>query len=205
MIIKSSKQNYESLYSYQVADASSAAPSYFPTKELAVPPEQDESWLIDGGVIANNPTMCVIAEASRCWKNGSISDLRVLSIGTVFMTRKINGPESRKWGALQWRTKGKILDIFSDERVVAYQGITLMDQGNYIRVNAKLLKQPGLPSPPDDAMDDVSKTNISRLKLLGNFWFEQYGTAVVNLLLNEYQGPSLDRINPETGKPIEHV
>ncbi len=204
MIIKSSKQVYQSVYSYQVADASSAAPTYFPTKELEVPPEQDESWLIDGGVIANNPTMCAIAEARRCWNNESTSDLRVLSIGTGFMTRKINGPASRGWGALQWMTKGKILDILSDERVVAYQGITMMDQGTYIRVNAKLLKQPGLPMPPDDATDDVSKTNIKKLKMLGDFWFEQYGDAVVDLLLNDYQGPSLDRINPETGKPIEY-
>ncbi|NQY89731.1 MAG: patatin-like phospholipase family protein [Colwellia sp.] len=204
MIIKSSKQVYKSLYSYQVADASSAAPTYFPSKGLEVPPELDESWLIDGGVIANNPTMCAIAEARRCWADESISNLRVLSIGTGFMTRKINGPASRGWGALQWMTKGKILDILSDERVVAYQGITIMDQGTYIRVNAKLLKQPGLPLPPDDAMDDVSKTNIRRLRLLGDFWFDQYGTAVVNLLLDDYHGPSLDRINPETGRPIEH-
>lgn len=204
MIIKSSKADYQSLYSYQVADASSAAPTYFPTKELEMPPEMDESWLIDGGVIANNPTMCAIAEARRCWKEESISDLRVLSIGTGFMTRKINGPASRGWGALQWMTKGKILDILSDERVVAYQGITLMDQGTYIRVNAKLLEQPGLPNPPDDAMDDVSRTNIKKLKALGNFWFEQYGEAAVQLLLGDYNGPSLDRIDPKTGRPIEH-
>lgn len=204
MIIKSTKADYQTLYSYQVADATSAAPTYFPTVELEVPPERDENWLIDGGVIANNPTMCAIAEARRCWSNESVSDLRVLSIGTGFMTRKINGPESRGWGALQWMTKGKILDILSDERVVAYQGITMMDQGTYIRVNAKLLKQPGLPNPPDDAMDDVSKTNIKKLKQLGDFWFEQYGDAVVQLLLGEYNGPSLDRIDPETGKPIEH-
>ncbi|WP_286264035.1 patatin-like phospholipase family protein [Thalassotalea atypica] len=204
MIIKSTKADYLSLHSYQVADASSAAPTYFPTKEVDLPPDNDEAWLIDGGVIANNPTMCAIAEARRHWKNESISDLRVLSIGTGFMTRKINGPESKKWGALQWMTKGKILDILSDERVVAYQGITMMDRGTYIRVNAKLKEQPGLPTPPDDAMDDVSKTNIRRLKLLGDFWFDQYGKAVVELLVGEYQGPSLDRIDPKTGKPIEH-
>ena len=107
-------------------------------------------------------------------------------------------------GDRPYMSQGKILDILSDERIVAYQGITMMDQGTYIRVNAKLLKQPGLPVPPDDAMDDVSKTNIKRLKMLGDFWFKQYGDAVVNLLLDDYHGPSLDRINPETGKPIAH-
>jgi len=203
MIIKSTNAACRTLLASEVADASSAAPTYFPTKELTVPPSQDEEWLIDGGVIANNPAMCAIAEARRCWQQQSLSDLRMLSIGTGFMTRKINGPDSQGWGATQWMMKGKILDILSDERVVAYQGITLMDRGSYIRVNADLIKQPGLPTPPDDAMDDVSKKNIKRLRALGDFWFEQYGSAVVNLLLNDYQGPSLDRIDAKTGQPIE--
>ncbi len=205
MVIKSTKNIYLDLYSFQAADASSAAPTYFPTRELAVPQGSDEDfWLVDGGVIANNPTMCAISEAKRAWASEdiSLSDLRVLSIGTGFMTRKINGPNSQKWGGLQWMTKGHIMEVLSDERVVAYQAITIMDSGTYIRVNAKLMKQPGLDQAPDDAMDDISRTNIKRLKALGDFWFEQYGEAAVALLLGAYEGKSLDRIDPETGKPI---
>lgn len=93
------------------------------------------------------------------------------------------------------------MEVLGDEKIVAYQAMTIMDQGNYIRVNAKLKEQPGLPYPPDDAMDDVSKTNISKLKQLGDFWFKHYGDAAVELLLNNYSGPSLDRINPVTGEP----
>ncbi len=204
VVIKSTKRDYRNLLSYEAADASSAAPTFFPTKGLGLPPESDEFWLIDGGVIANNPTMCAIAEARRAWKTVSLSDMHVLSIGTGFMTRKINGPESQKWGGLQWMTKGKILEVLSDERIVSYQCLTMMDQGNYIRVNAKLQAQPGLAvgQVPDDAMDDVSRTNIKRLKMLGEFWFEQYGDAVVELLVGSYDGPSLDRIDPITGRPI---
>ncbi len=205
VVIKSTKKDYLNLFSFQVADASSAAPTYFPTREIEVtiPREPDEElWLIDGGVVANNPTMCAITEARRAWKNVSLSDMRVLSIGTGFMTRKINGPASKKWGGLQWMTKGHIMEVLTDERIVAYQALTIMDKGKYIRVNAKLLPQPGLPKAPDDAMDDVSKKNINRLKALGDFWFKQYGEATVELLMNIYQGPSLDRINPKTGKPI---
>ncbi len=202
VVIKSTKKDYLKLLSYQVADASSAAPTYFPTKEIELPPGGDEFWLIDGGVIANNPTMCAIAEARRVWKDVSLSDMRVLSIGTGFMTRKINGPESRGWGAIQWMTKGKIMELVTDESITAYQCMTLMDQGNYIRVNAKLITQKGLPQSPDDAMDDVSKTNIKRLKLLGDFWFKQYGDAASRLLMNTYEGPSLDRIDSKKGVPI---
>jgi len=202
VVVKSTKDIYLNQYAYQVADASSAAPTFFPTKELELPPEQDEYWLIDGGVIANNPTMCAIAEAKRAWPNVSISEMRVLSIGTGFMTKKINGPASQKWGGLQWMTQGKIIEVLSDERIVAYQSMTILDNGKYIRVNAKLKEQPGLSNPPDDAMDDVSKTNIKKLKALGEFWFKQYGAATVDLLLGTYDGPSLDRIDPKTGEPI---
>jgi predicted acylesterase/phospholipase RssA len=203
VVFKSTKEEYLQLHSYQVADASSAAPTYFPTREVEIPLANDEFWLIDGGVIANNPTMCAIAEAKRVWKDVSVSQMRVLSVGTGFMTRKINGPKSRKWGGLQWMTEGKIMEVLSDERIVDYQAITIIDSGKYIRVNAELKARPWLPQAPDDAMDDVSKTNIKRLKALGDFWFKQYGEAAVNLLLGTYQGPSLDRIDPETGTPTE--
>ena len=203
VVIKSTKDDYLNMLSYQAADASSAAPTYFPTKEVEIPAKSDEDyWLIDGGVIANNPTMCAVSEAKRKWKDVSISQMRVLSVGTGFMTRKINGPDSQKWGALQWMTKGHIIEVLSDERIVAYQAMTIMDSGKYIRVNAELKPQPGLNKAPDDAMDDVSRTNVKRLKQLGNFWFDQYGDAAVKLLMNVYNGPSLDRIDPKTGEPI---
>jgi len=201
VVIKSTKAVYLKTLSYQAADTSSAAPTFFPTKNINFPPESDESWLIDGGVIANNPAMCAIAEAKKAWQI-SLEQIRVLSIGTGFMTRKINGPASRKWGGIQWMLKGQIMEILSDERIVAYQCFTLMKQGSYIRVNAKLMKQPGLPTPPDDAMDDISKTNLKRLRLLGDMWFKQYGNATIALLLNTYQGKSLDSIDPLTGTPL---
>lgn len=169
---------------------------------MGVDAELGASWLIDGGVAANNPTMCAIAEARRVWNKVSLSKIRVVSVGTGFMMDPIDGPKSQKWGALQWVSKGKILEILAGERVVAYQCITLMDSGNYIRVNAKLLPQPGLNQAPSDAMDDVSRSNIQRLKELGEFWFAQYGEAVIQLIMNQYEGPSLDRIDSQTGKPI---
>ncbi|MDU0353300.1 patatin-like phospholipase family protein [Paraglaciecola aquimarina] len=198
-VFKSTKPAYKNLLSYQIADASSAAPTYFPTKELQLPPDKDEHWLIDGGVIANNPTMCAFAEACRLWPT---IEKRVVSVGTGSHSRKINGPDSQKWGAIQWMLKGQIIDLLSDEKVVAYQALTITPPGKYIRVNAEMCRQPDLPKAPDDAMDDISKTNIKHLKIMGDFWFEQYGDAVVELLNNSYGGPSLDRIDPATGKPI---
>ncbi|WP_317929437.1 patatin-like phospholipase family protein [Halioxenophilus sp. WMMB6] len=203
-VIKSTEPTHLKLLSCDVADASSAAPTYFPTKELRLGGAVDEAWLVDGGVTANNPTMCAVAEARKIWAATTpMEQLRVLSIGTGYRTRKINGPESRKWGALGWVTKGSILDLLSDERVVAYQAQTIINPGNYIRVNSEMKRQPGLDSAPDDAMDDISNSNIKKLKAMGDFWYNRYGESVIKFLLGDYNGPSLDRIDPRTGLPIE--
>lgn len=201
-VIKSTRSAYLDLPSYKVADASSAAPTYFPTTEVEIGDQEDECWLVDGGVTANNPTMSAIAEAKAVWRDVSVDDFRVLSIGTGYQTKKINGPESKKWGALGWLTKGNLLDLLSDERVVAYQAMTIIKSGNYIRVNSEMKPQPGLPEAPDDAMDDISRTNIKRLKQMGDFWFEQYGESIIEFFMNTYKGASLDRIDDQTGKPI---
>ena len=200
-VIKSTDVQYHKIAAYRVADASSAAPTYFPTQTINMGALNEETWLVDGGVTANNPTMCAIAEARREWRQESMDDLRVLSIGTGYRTRKINGPDSCRWGALEWFTRGQVLDVLTDERVVGYQAKTIINEGNYIRVNAEMRQQPGLLYPPDDAMDDISRKNINRLKLMGDFWYKKYGAATVALLLNTYQGPSLDRIDALTGEP----
>ena len=199
-VLKSTKPEHASLLSCDIADASSAAPTFFPTAALAMPPDSDERWLIDGGVIANNPAMCAIAETRRQWPQTTVEDIRVLSVGTGYRTRKINGPESRDWGAMQWVTRGKLIEVLSDERVVDYQARTLLSDGNYIRVNAELRQQLGLRDAPDDAMDDISKTNIRKLKRFGDFLFEKYGDAAISMLLNEYDGPTLRHVDPHTGQ-----
>ena len=70
----------------------------------------------------------------------------VLSVGTGYRTRRIDGDASTEWGK-SWFTKGHILDVLTDERVVAYQE-TIIADGNYIRVNADMRKQAGQANPP---------------------------------------------------------
>ena len=202
MVFKSTITAHKTLLASEVADASSAAPTYFPTHEMDIPAaSKDDYFLIDGGVIANNPTMCAVSEVRKIWPHIAMENIRVLSIGTGFMTEPINGPDSKKWGALQWVTEGHMIDVLSDERVVAYQAMAILNQGSYIRVNAELQKQPGFQTPPAEAMDNVTKENIQNLKSLGDFWFEQYGEQAIELIKGTYTGPSMDRINPTTGKP----
>ena len=63
-----------------VALASSAAPTFFPSHPLR------GLRLIDGGVWANNPTMVAIVEALTVFKR-SLEEIVVISIGTTSETR----------------------------------------------------------------------------------------------------------------------
>ncbi|AII48283.1 hypothetical protein KR52_03815 [Synechococcus sp. KORDI-52] len=202
-VIKSTKDKYHGLAAYQAADASSAAPTFFPTKEVQLSHEDESTWLVDGGVTANNPTMCAIAEAKRTWKL-PLEQLKVVSIGTGHRSKTVDGKKSQRWGAIGWFTRGKILDILSDEHVVAYQAITIAEPGSYIRVDSQIKYHHGLhdDDAPKEEMDEVTPENITKLRNMGEFWFQQYGDQVVNLLVDQYKGESLDRINYATGKPI---
>lgn len=201
VVFKSTQEDHLNVLSSEIADASSAAPTYFPTKEI-IDVNNHDLWLIDGGVVANNPTMCAITESRKIW-HVPLDDLWVLSVGTGYRTRKINGPDSRKWGALEWFTQGHIIDLLSDEKIVGYQAKNILSPGHYIRVNADMRKQKGMTVAPDDAMDDIDSKNIDKLKAMGDWWFQCYGSAVVDFLCQEYSGPSLDEIDPATGAPFK--
>ncbi|WP_419812257.1 patatin-like phospholipase family protein [Bacterioplanoides sp.] len=199
IVIKSTDAQHRELLCTQIVDATSAAPTYFPTADLHI--KGQDTWSIDGGVVANNPTMCAIAEARKHFRT-PLDQMRVISVGTGHRTQPVNGRASQRWGAIQWAVKGQILDILSDERIVAYQAQTITRPGSYIRVDSELSPQPGMPSPPEQALDDVDPDNIRRIRDMGKFWFDRYGEQVVSLILNQYQGPSLGRIDVQTGLPL---
>ena len=177
LVFKSPAPAHRPLQVYQVADCSSAAPGYFPTRPIGI--GGVTRWLMDGAVIANNPTLCAISEALKLW-GGQTGDFVVLSVGTGYRTRKINGPDSVKFGMPEWITHD-LIGIITDETVVDYQAKTLMPAGNYLRVNGKM-DRASLRHPPNDEMDDTSEVNIEDLQEMGDAWFEQFGAAAAALI-----------------------
>ena len=71
----------------------SAAPTYFPSFE----------GYVDGGVYANNPSMCALALAldERNAQPQRLADLRLLSLGTGNSLTYVKG-QSLDWGLAQW-------------------------------------------------------------------------------------------------------
>ena len=93
---------------FDVARATSAAPSYFPPAEVRY--GCSVSRCLDGGVGANMPALIAILHAVH-YLGVNPSQIDVLSIGTT-MTAKgyIHVPK----GLNGWLSKGKIVDLYSN-------------------------------------------------------------------------------------------
>jgi len=146
-------------------NASSAAPAYFPAWNV------NGKWYVDGGVVANNPTMVGYAQGKKMW--GKSVDIFVLSVGTGQRTRPIDGEDAADWGGIQWLKNG-LLDVTMDESVVDFQAKAILDD-RYVRVNSDLLEV-------NDDMDNTDSENIDALKRLGDYWWETFGDQTLALL-----------------------
>lgn len=114
---------------------------------------------IDGGVAANNPTACAIAEALRL--GHEVKDITVLSLGTGSFTREISLKSAREWGAAQWALP--IIDVMFDASsdINNYIARQIMDE-NYLRLQFELNRSL-TGKPLSDDMDDASPENIKNL------------------------------------------
>lgn len=157
IVFKSFKPEHAELRVRDVCRATSAAPTYFPAHPMRV--EGADRALIDGGIVANNPTACAIAEALR--KDPAVDrtqDLIVASIGSGERIRPIDLAAAREWGALEWAIP--MIDVLFDgnAKSVDYIARHIVGDG-YFRLQAPLTV--GL-----DDLDDVSDTNVDALERL---------------------------------------
>ena len=147
------------------ASATSAAPIYYSTQEI-----DDGTWLIDGGIVSNNPSLLGYAEAKKIFPG---CDVKVLSIGTGINRRKINGQNSAKWGALNW-FRHDILGIMLESSMFDEIASDLMGK-SYLRVNSST----GLVNR---RMDDTSDVNLERIHLMGMEWWSEFGQETTEFL-----------------------
>lgn len=145
---------------WQIARATSAAETYFPTA-LVESMSGKQFYMMDGGTHSNNPTMAAIASATDLW---GLEDIKVISIGTGRKRTILNGPASISWGAVEWITEGAMIDLFMDgvSDAVDYQTACLRGRGiDVSRIQYML---------PDDAteMDETCADNIARLMAIAS-------------------------------------
>jgi patatin-like phospholipase/acyl hydrolase len=124
-----------------VALRTSAAPVYFPIYE----------GYIDGGLIANNPSVCALAQALH--PNGAsklLEEVVLISLGTGSSPSVLNSMDG-DWGLLEWKTNLLSIPLFGNEDVGDFQCSQIL-RDRYMRL------QPDLASPIGlDAIDQIGK------------------------------------------------
>ena len=155
LFFKSYKPQHADIALWEVCRAATAAPTYFPAHLATI--ERRRRALIDGGVVANNPTACAIAEAVRLNNDASLQGIVLLSVGTGDATRPISEREATSWGALEWAIP--IIDVLFDGSAdsVDYIARQLLGDGHYFRLQTPLTRG-------YDDFDNVDRTNLLALR-----------------------------------------
>ena len=135
---------------WEVAMATSAAPTYFPTYRL----KGDGVRLIDGGVWANNPSMVGVTEAVSLFGR-RLDDIRVLSLGTTSSARARNSRLDDA-GLFRWALGPHIIDV-----LLAGQGA-----GAFAQVQNLIGKKNALRLDPPILDGDVSLDDDNTEKLI---------------------------------------
>lgn len=178
-----------------VARSTSAAPTYFPPARA-----QSKSTLIyhtiDGGLFANNPTMCAVIEALKIFGNpatGSLLDpsrMFIFSLGTGNVDKQYAYKKAKSWGLVNW--VAPIIDIMMSavSETVDYQLRKLYDSigksDQYIRIMPELFTA-------DSEMDNVSAGNLEALRQAGlanAMNHEEKLDRIASLLLDSQEEPT---------------
>ncbi len=118
--------------------------------------------LVDGGVFANQPSICAYTEAKDPWPQ---ERLEILSLGTGYQTRRFAFEDAKDWGPINWIAPAQGVPIISilmhgQAHIANWQMKQILGSG-FTRMDAAMI--PGLGN---DDMDDASQENLMELTAL---------------------------------------
>jgi predicted acylesterase/phospholipase RssA len=146
----------DALYDYYVWEAArgtSAAPTYFPAAQIGLgAPGGSKAaarWVVDGGMVANNPAMYALAEAAKLGLYQSLDEVFILSLGTGLFNPAIKdttgNTKDYNWSKITWisgtDTAGDpinpLLQVMGTGNILApdAQLQILLPWGNYWRID----------------------------------------------------------------------
>ena len=139
---------------FQVARATSAAPSYFEPAQATDVAGARTYPLVDGGVFAVNPSLCAYADVVGAGRGGELE--LMLSLGTGEHTRPYTFEQARSWGQLEWARPllGIVFDGVAD--TTEFEAGTLM-RDRYVRLQTEL-------NIASDDFDDATAANLAALR-----------------------------------------
>lgn len=194
-LAKDKENSTEDAMLRDIARATSAAPTYF-TPKVQYQNTNNELTLVDGGVIANNPSILAYCEAKELWKRrntftfepeslSSDEDLPffMLSIGTGNIKQSITFDEAKNYRTKDWIEP--LLTILMDgaSSNTDYSMHYLLPkykngEERYIRINIDVPIE-------NSRMDDTSPQNIDNLcKLADDYLNSEAGKMLLGKICN---------------------
>ena len=152
---------------WQVARATTAAPTFFQPARLVAASGSRTYSLVDAGIFVNDPAMSALAEARSM---GLGDDVLIVSLGSGEATQPILYQRAVGWGLRQWAQPLFGISFDGTSSIVNYQLQQLLPEDRYYRFQAKL-------NESNEAMDDNSSTNLRSLELLGQSIVEDNADA----------------------------
>jgi hypothetical protein len=146
---------------WQAARATSAAPTYFEAARVPAPDDSSDAYaLVDGGVFANNPSMCALTDLrqghhAEATEPVELEDMYMVSLGTGELNGRIPWEEARDFGFFGWgrHLLGVVMDGVSD--AAAFQCAQFLEE-RYERFQTPL-------EAGTTGMDDASERNLEAL------------------------------------------
>ena len=123
--------------------ASTSAPTYFKAKEKM----KHSSFLIDGGIVANNPSLVALIDAlqfestslNHTQKPKSFDEITLLSIGTgEICCVPYDYSKLQNAGLINWAKPISDIVLEAQSQLASFQTGFLMKPNNYLRINPKL-------------------------------------------------------------------
>jgi Dyp-type peroxidase family len=140
-------------FAWQAALYSTAAVTYFPAVD----------GFVDGGVYANNPSMCALAQIFDARyepkPKPGLDEVLMLSIGAgqnlAYVPHTPTPRRKLRWGLVEWAWKGRFVTLATDATVgvADYECRQLLSDSNYRRLN-----------PPFDTADPIPLDDFGRVQ-----------------------------------------
>lgn len=150
---------------WQVARASSAAPTFFTPFRVKRPVEDGHRTFVDGGLFANNPALFALLEAKKVWPEET--DFQVVSLGTGERKSSYSHQDASGWCKLGWVRP--IIDILmASASDTTHQHLEqLLPESRYLRLNEDLTEGSG-------ELDDVSDEHLLALEVTADKILESH-------------------------------
>jgi uncharacterized protein len=164
---KARRDAERNFYLRDIAHATSAAPTYFEPVKITNEKKSQEFVLVDGGVFANNPTMCAYAEVKKY--HPEVEEIEIISVGSSGAREPYRYEQVKHWGAAAWIVPALQIIQSGVQDTVDYQLKQIFStqsekKGTYTRL------QPVTVSKIQ--MDDVHEDSIRLLKEFAGKYIE---------------------------------